>query len=170
MKGPWNFLSRGAPNQIKRSPQPLDFYLCTVFCLMSLPTPPPALPHLWTHPSFTLPQLSPSSPKYPFLRHFILYQVPLILNLSTLFTYLFRPFLFYYFYVSLQRPVYITVISHDIRRHLAIGRHNCRLGGVLDSTRDCRIEVSMHYLLISNPYRYSVTCIFDIRYPFPELQ
>ncbi len=35
MKGPWNPLSRGPPNQIKRSPQPLDSYLCTVFCLMS---------------------------------------------------------------------------------------------------------------------------------------
>jgi hypothetical protein len=39
MKGPWNLLSRGPPNQIKRSPQPLDSYLCTVFCLMSLPPP-----------------------------------------------------------------------------------------------------------------------------------
>ncbi len=37
MKGPWNLLSRGPPNQIKRSPQSLDSYLCTVFCLMSLP-------------------------------------------------------------------------------------------------------------------------------------
>ncbi len=36
MKGPWNLLSRGPPNQIKRSPQPTDSYLCTVFCLMSL--------------------------------------------------------------------------------------------------------------------------------------
>jgi hypothetical protein len=40
MKGPWNPLSRGPPNQIKRSPQPLDSYLCTVFCLMSLGTTP----------------------------------------------------------------------------------------------------------------------------------
>ncbi len=36
MKGPWNLLSRGPSNQIKRSPQPLDSYLCTVFILMSL--------------------------------------------------------------------------------------------------------------------------------------
>jgi hypothetical protein len=36
MQGPWNLLSRGPPNQIKRSPQPIDSYLCTVFCLMSL--------------------------------------------------------------------------------------------------------------------------------------
>jgi hypothetical protein len=36
MKGPWNLLSRGPLNQIKRSPQPLDSYLCMVFCLMSL--------------------------------------------------------------------------------------------------------------------------------------
>ncbi len=36
MKWPWNLLSIGPPNQIKRSPQPLDSYLCTVFCLMSL--------------------------------------------------------------------------------------------------------------------------------------
>jgi hypothetical protein len=36
MKGPWNLSSRGPPNQIKRSPHPLDSYLCMVFCLMSL--------------------------------------------------------------------------------------------------------------------------------------
>jgi hypothetical protein len=36
MKGPWNLLSRGPPNQIKISPQPLDSYLCMSFCLMSL--------------------------------------------------------------------------------------------------------------------------------------
>ncbi len=36
MQGPWNLLSRGPPNQIKRSPQPIDSYLCTVSCLMSL--------------------------------------------------------------------------------------------------------------------------------------
>ncbi len=35
MKRPWNLSSRGPPNQIKRSPQSLDTYLCTVFCLMS---------------------------------------------------------------------------------------------------------------------------------------
>jgi hypothetical protein len=44
MKGPWNLLSRGPPNQIKRSPQPLDSYLCTVFCLMSLE----ALSSVWS--------------------------------------------------------------------------------------------------------------------------
>jgi hypothetical protein len=36
MKGTWKLLSRGPPNQIKRSPQPLDSYLCTVFCLIVL--------------------------------------------------------------------------------------------------------------------------------------
>ncbi len=31
MTGPWNLLWRGFLNQIKRWPQPLDSYLCTVF-------------------------------------------------------------------------------------------------------------------------------------------
>jgi hypothetical protein len=33
MIGPWTLLLRGPPNQIKRSPQPLDSYMRTVFLL-----------------------------------------------------------------------------------------------------------------------------------------
>jgi hypothetical protein len=104
MKGPWNLLSKGPPNQIKRSPQPLDSYLCTVFCLMSLG--PISLIHVL---SLSLSLSLSFSLSYPF----ILLETQVDLCLSSL--------------LSLSHPVALVVLSRRPVLILSCPLLSCRL-------------------------------------------